>query len=249
MTNMVEQRMQVEAGAASAEWAKNEFLSLIGHEFRTPLSIIFGYSRLLSAKLACDSEKRMAASIADNAKHLTDIFNNIMLFVDANATFCDMKTERVSPSDLLETTIRSIEETRPTSAIRIHCETDPDLPEIFIDEERIGIVFKTLLTNALIHGGPNIKATLKRSADDQIVFSVEDDGQLSADSREELFEAFRCVGETSTRRSGGLGLGLSLSERILFAHGGSLSVSVGHGATVFTATIPACGSFQAHAPR
>ena len=249
MTNMVEQRIEKSENGASAEWAKNEFLSLIGHEFRTPLSIIFGYSRLLSAKLACDIEKKMAVSIADNAKHLTDIFENIMRFVDLDASLSDMKCERMNPADIFETAIRSIEASRPNAVIRIGREIAPDLPEMIGDRERIGIVFRSLLLNALTHGGPNIHVRLTASADGQIVFTVEDDGELAADAHEDLFDAFRCGGQTSTRRSGGLGLGLPLSEKILVAHGGSLSVSVGHGATVFTATIPARRSVQAGAPR
>lgn len=238
--------MQLEAdfNAMVAQLKNNEYLhkdfsSNISHEFKTPLAIIKGYADLLQSDNLNDEDRILySEQIARESKRLTSLTANMLKLSSLDYNETHMKLTRFSLDEQIRQVILGMETKWSEKNIRM----DLELKKIeFTGEEELLIqVWMNLLDNAIKftpEGGKITVVAMKTK--DEITVTIEDDGiGMSEETMNHIFEQFY-RGDTENRYEGS-GLGLSLVQRIVNLHKGSVLVeSVQGSGSIFMVTLPA----------
>jgi len=236
-----ERDARVEAQDANA--AKDEFLALVSHELRTPLNAILGWVQLIrSGKLAPDVLPRAVETIERNAKSQVKLIEDILDGSRIGAGKMQLETALFDPASVVRAAIESVRPAIDAKALELTLEIDDGANTMSGDAERISQVVGNLLSNAIkfTPRGGHISVSLLR-IDEFIRLTVRDDGAgIARDFLSHVFDRFRQADGASSRRHGGLGLGLSLVRHFVLAHRGTViaaSEGLGHGAT-FVVTLP-----------
>lgn len=225
---------------------KDEFLAIVSHELRTPLNAILGWAQLLNKKKVNEAILLQAlATIERNAKAQLTIVEDIL---DASQIVRGNLSLNVRPVDLLAIVNCALEDMRPTIEVKnIQIElTVEDTGQILGDGDRLRQVVSNLLFNALkfTPSGGQVQFRL-RSTDNYAQLQVSDTGiGISPDFLPYVFDRFRQEDSSTTRRQGGLGLGLAIARHVIELHGGTIwafSMGQGKGAT-FTFQLPLLNS-------
>jgi signal transduction histidine kinase len=221
------------------EQDRNELISTVAHELRTPLAALQGYGEALAdGVMPAD-----AASLAINREvaAMRKIANDLMLVSKAEAG-----TLETHPTSLPVKTLIADAEDRfkgifEENAITFHAVLQNGLDNVFADRERAGQVLANLLTNALKYTPRNGQVTLGvERYDEQVRFYVQDTGLgIPLKHQPHVFERFYRVDDSRERSKGGLGVGLTVSKNLVEAMGGKmwLESTPGKGAT-FSFTLP-----------
>ncbi len=236
---------QAQAAAVRAEEAsraKDEFLATVSHELRTPLNAILGWAAMLDDKTADTTSSKGIAVIHRNARAQAKIIDDIL---DVSRIITGKLRLELQPVDLAKVARDSIEVVRPSAiAKRIVIDLDaPAEPCILVaDPERLQQVVWNLLSNAVkfTDAGGTVTLTIAREGS-RFELSVADTGRGIAPSfMPFVFDRFKQADGSTTRRVGGLGLGLAIVRHIVELHGGHVRVTsegAGKGAT-FSVTLP-----------
>lgn len=239
------------ADAASA--AKSNFLSVISHELRTPMNGVLGCAHLLQMSELDSPQSEMVRMIQTSGESLMVLLNDILDITKIEAGKMELSPtmiDRTTLLDKLEGPFRAQAESR---GLRFHSAIAGDFPEqLWLDPLRLAQVTHSLLGNAIkfTHKGSVTIAVeciggLKGSVRLRIV--VTDTGiGIAAEDQKQLFQAFTQVDESSTRKFGGAGLGLSICERLVTLMDGEISVQskLGEGST-FTVEVAIETAFEA----
>ena len=239
--------------ADSATRAKDEFLAVVSHELRSPLSAILGYSQLL--KMAPDDPARVsevAEIIERNGRAQVQLIDDLL---DTGRIVTGKLKLEARTIDLPTVVARAVEMARPAArakAIELWFEVDPAVGPIVGDPQRLEQVVSNLLSNATKFTAPGGQVQLRlRRQDAEVQIVVRDDGKgIEPRVLEHVFERFWQSDMSSTRRAGGLGLGLPLVKHIVELHGGTVgaaSAGTDRGAT-FTVRLPLAASQVAPTP-
>jgi signal transduction histidine kinase len=210
--------------AESANRAKDEFLAMLGHELRNPLSPILTALQLMKLRGEAGSERERAV-IERQVNHLTRLVDDLLDVSRIARGRIELNTEIVEMWDVVA---RAIEMAGPVLEQRTHTlAVDVPGPGLRVegDPTRLSQVVSNLLTNAAKYtpqgGEISVQATL---ADDQIVLSVRDTGiGIPPDVLPRIFDLFVQQRQTFDRSQGGLGIGLTIVRRLIERHGGSVS--------------------------
>ena len=240
---LLEKEKAARAEAQAANQSKDEFLTLVSHELRSPLNSILGYARLLRAETANVAQiKHLVGIIERNGRIQLQLIEDLL----DTARIISGKLElEVQPVDLVAVITTAIDVVRPAAqakGISVISNLDSLAGQITGDPERLQQVVWNLLSNAIkfTPEGGRVEITLKR-ADPHIAIVVRDTGKgIEPDFLPHIFERFRQSDMSSTRRVGGLGLGLSLVKHLVELHGGTIeaeSMGAGQGA-IFTVRLP-----------
>jgi signal transduction histidine kinase/CheY-like chemotaxis protein len=223
---------------------KDEFLSTLSHELRTPANVILGFSELLVSEELSPSERIEAASaIHRSAKAQTEMINQLLDLSKIVNGKMILKSENTSINSI----IRSVHESTQLGAIAKGISLRTELPVedlmIFGDPSRIQQILWHLVSNAIkfTPSGGSVSIGARR-AEGLIEIWVQDTGDgINPDFTPHLFEKFKQQDGSKTRRHGGLGLGLSLVRHLTELHGGTVSaISEGAGCgSCFFVRIPA----------
>jgi PAS domain S-box-containing protein len=230
--------------AEAANRMKDEFLATISHELRTPINAVLGWTRMLSQPgISEEMRARGIETIERNALATATIIEDL-LDVSRIVTG-DFRIGRsdVNLDDLVR---RAIETVSPAAHLKHQTLTiaalDPAAHVVVGDAIRLQQVVWNVLTNAIRYtpdGGRIVISLYAR--DEQVHLQVTDSGQgISSDVLPFIFERFRQGDASSTRRHGGLGLGLAIARELVSLHGGTISAhseGVGKGA-VFVVALP-----------
>lgn len=209
---------------AQLQELRRGFLASISHELRTPLALIKGYVETL---LYLPPEPTVARDylhrIDRTSERLAGLVTQILDVTQLAAGELALEREDIAPAALLEAAADELRDRQPRLHLRV--EVEAGLPELNVDAARLRQVLDNLLANAAKYGSPDGRILLSaRRDDDEIVIGVADDGiGVPADEREMVFEQFHRGRNVRESHLPGYGLGLSISRRLVEAHGGSLA--------------------------
>ncbi len=241
----IAQLQQAKVAAEAASQTKSEFLANMSHEIRTPMTAILGYADLLSDEQDAPPQWRKAIStIKQNGQHLLAIINDILDMSKIEAGKMTVEVIETNPMQIVEEAVSLMHARAEGKGIDLVVKYNTPIPEqIESDPTRLRQILLNLLGNALKFTEVG-SVTIQLAADpDQQLFhlSVVDTGiGMSPEQRDIIarFDAFNQADGSTTRKFGGTGLGLRISNSLAQMLGGGIKVesALGEGST-FTMTI------------
>ena len=228
--------------AEAASRAKSQFLANMSHELRTPLNGVIGFTDLLQHARLDESEQKYLQNANMSARSLLGIINNILDFSKIEAGKLELELVKTDIRSLVEQTISVIRYSADIKKLTIRSQLADDLPCCFyVDPIRMGQILINLLGNAVKfteRGSVTLKMDFADQGNDNgyFTFSVIDTGiGISQESHRQIFEEFSQADNSSTRRYGGTGLGLTITRNLVEKMGGQLlfESEPGHGSRFF----------------
>ncbi len=234
--------------AEAANKAKSVFLANMSHEIRTPMNGIVGMIELLSRSVLNDQQMRMLETIQDSSFFLLGIIDDILDAAKIEAGQLKIEKTEFALLDAVERTAEILAVPAQDQNVIFVMEIDPGLPDfVRSDPIRLRQILLNLLSNAIKFSKPEDdrqgQVALKVSpveGGNKLCFEVRDEGiGMSQDTIERIFKPFSQGEESTTRRFGGTGLGLVITQSLVKMLGGTLDVQseLGKG-SVFSVTLP-----------
>ncbi|RCJ20276.1 histidine kinase [Nostoc sp. ATCC 43529] len=229
--------------AERANRIKDEFLAVLSHELRSPLNPILGWANLLKTReFDPVALKKAIATIERNAKLQAQLIEDLL---DVSRILQGKLSLNMFPVSLvlvIDAALETVRLAAEAKNIQIHKIFDTSIERVLGDSGRLQQVIWNLLSNAVkfTPEGGKIEIQLQQ-VDTQAQITVSDTGKgISREFLPHVFEYFRQADSTTTRKFGGLGLGLAIVRHLVELHGGTIwaqSLGEGHGAT-FTVRLP-----------
>jgi PAS domain S-box-containing protein len=243
---LVEALRQTDESRKQAEEAnrlKDEFVATISHELRTPLTAIIGWMVLVrGGKLSQADHKRALETIERNAKSQAQLIEDLLDISRIVSGKMDLQVKLLMPSSIISAAVDAIKPAAEARSISLRMIIDPTAGPVLGDPERLQQVVWNLLSNAVkfTPEGGLVEARVLR-VNSSVEITVCDNGKgIEPKFLSQVFERFTQADSSSTRASGGMGLGLSVVKGIVELHGGEVrafSEGMGKGAT-FTVSLP-----------
>jgi signal transduction histidine kinase/CheY-like chemotaxis protein len=221
---------------------KDEFLATLSHELRTPLNAIVGWTHLLREGLDPPTTERALETISRNALTQSQMVGDILDMQRITTGKLRLNLRPVDLPRLIDSAIETIRPAASAKEIEVKGLIQRDAGPVLGDEDRLQQVLWNLLTNAVkfTPRGGRVHVGLAK-VDSHVRVTVEDTGPgLDPEFIPYVFDRFRQADSSSTRRHGGLGLGLAIVRNLVELHGGEVSAanrSEGTGA-LFTLKLP-----------
>jgi signal transduction histidine kinase/ABC-type sulfate/molybdate transport systems ATPase subunit len=228
---------QEAAALRRSQELQRDFLSRLSHELRTPLTAIRGYaSSLLQPDVTWDAEsqERFLTRIAAESARLGRLVDDLLDFSAIELGILRLQPDWCDIKLVLEAARACLP---PDGRHMVHIDCAPDLPVIWADHDRLEQVFVNLLANAIGHNPPGTQVAVRAEPVHraQVSITVADEGVgLPADVAVAPFEPRR----SRRSKTGGAGLGLSITRGIVTAHGGQLEVKPAGTGASFAVTLP-----------
>ena len=229
--------------AKEANRLRDEFLATVSHELRTPLNAITGWSSMLLSKTLDEKDTQMAIeTINRNARAQAQIIEDILDVSRIITGKLRLDVQLIDPGIIIESAIKSARPAAEAKSIRLQMTLDPHAGPVSGDPNRLQQVVWNLVSNAIKFTPKNGRVQMRlERINSHVEITVSDSGQgISTEFLPYVFERFRQSDSTTSRRHGGLGLGLSIVRQLVEMHGGTVSVASpgeGQGAT-FVVTLP-----------
>jgi signal transduction histidine kinase len=210
---------------------KANFVANISHELRTPLTHIKGYLELMVTDSLgpLTDEQRHALQVSQKASdRLENLLEDLIMFSLASRGEMSVKQESVDIRRLANLAAKNASQKAEERGVEVHILAKEQLPLVQGDPEKIMWVLNQLLDNAVkfTPSGGRVIFGLKEESTNLIMVSIADTGiGIPAHRLQEIFEPFHQLDDSSTRKFGGTGLGLSLVRQIVEAHGSLLDVN------------------------
>jgi PAS domain S-box-containing protein len=225
------------------ERMKSEFVSLVSHEFRTPLTSIRGYTEMMlegDAGDLNDEQTDFLKTVFRNATHLTEIVNDLLIVSRLEAGAIKLKLGCININDIIEDVIALLQPQIDAKQQNLKLRIPKNTPDALGDAQRVNQILLNLLSNAYKYTPANGSLSVNVSTKQGFIsIDVKDSGiGLSKSELEQLFTKFYRAENPATIKAGGTGLGLWITRSLVEMHGGKISVvsKPGKGST-FTFTL------------
>jgi two-component system OmpR family sensor kinase len=241
---------------ASAEKARNSeermrrFITDASHELRTPLTTMRGFAELYRQGAARDMEMVMSR-IESESRRMGLLVDDLLLLARLDAQR-PIEHDRVDLLALASDAVHDAQAVAPNRTITMEVLDGPGTPEVLGDEPRLRQVLGNLVTNALQHTPESADITVRVGTDiDDAILEVVDEGPgMSQQDALRIFERFYRTDSSRARISGGSGLGLSIVDSLVNAHGGIVTVTTAPGQGCrFYVSLPRIADVHARAAR
>ena len=232
---------------------KSEFLANMSHELRTPLNAIIGFTRLVmrrSKEVLPAKQYENLEKIQLSADQLLLLINDVLDLSKVEAGKMEVRPVSFQLESLIDVCLRTVEPMVRPEQLHLTKDLEADLPELFTDQEKLKQILMNLVSNAVKFTEAGTVTVRARRHGSRLAVSVIDSGiGIPEDATQLIFEEFRQVDSSSTRRHGGTGLGLSISRHFARLLGGDITVQskLGQGST-FVLDIPMRHEGELHAP-
>jgi signal transduction histidine kinase len=219
---------------------KDDFLAMVAHDLRTPLTVIAGFAETLrasSGRLDEATREQMVDGIVRRSGDLMDLVRQVLEVEALEARTVVLDQASTDATLLVKEAVEDIAVVYPAREIRMNI--SPSLPAVNVDRARIGEVLSNILINAAKFSPPGGPITVKvRRCDDGVMVAVHDEGPgIAPDMLPRVFERFSRSPEGAS--AVGFGLGLAISRKLVEAHGRSIGVESTKGeGTTFWFTLP-----------
>ncbi|MEH1767860.1 MAG: ATP-binding protein [Nostoc sp.] len=206
---------------------KSLFLATMSHELRTPMNAIIGFSQvLLRPKFGqlTHQQRDMVERILNNGKHLLMLLNEVLDFSKLEGGGLDLKAEIFNISKVINLAVSEIRSLAEAKNLSLLVKTDLQNPLVFNDPVRIKQILINLLSNAIkFTEFGEIWVEVKELPANRVVIIVQDTGVgIAPKDFKHIFEAFRQVDQTITRKYPGTGLGLAIIDSLVRMMGGKI---------------------------
>ncbi|HEY9873640.1 MAG TPA: response regulator, partial [Candidatus Obscuribacterales bacterium] len=229
--------------AESANRVKDEFLAVLSHELRSPLNPILGWARLLQTRqFDPAAQKKALATIERNAKLQVELIDDLLDVSRILRGKIHLNMVPVNLVSVIEAAMETVRLAAEAKDIQIQKILDASVGKVLGDSSRLQQVIWNLLSNAIKFTPEGGKVNIQlQCIDAQAQITVTDTGKgISPEFLPHVFEYFRQADSTTTRKFGGLGLGLAIVRHLVELHGGTVwaeSGGEGQGA-IFTLRLP-----------
>ena len=224
--------------------AKSEFVSIVSHEFRTPLTGIQGFSEMMrDEELTSEEMREYAGDINKDAQRLTRMINEMLDLDRMESGHMTIHPERMDLNAVIADVADRVRPNAPNHTLTL--DLQHDLPQVQADRDRMTQVASNLLNNAVKYSPTGGRITMSTRVDgDQLRLDVRDEGLgIPADALDTIFERYSRVDSLATKDIQGTGLGLPIVRQIVQLHGGKVwaESELGKG-SVFHVVLPLAGA-------
>jgi PAS domain S-box-containing protein len=242
VTDLTHER--TERGLRESNRLKDEFLATLSHELRTPLNVILGWTRMLLSDHVNENARKHALELIErNAQAQAQLVNDLVDMSRMTTGKLQVELESLPVVPVLEAALESVRPSAEAKDISIHTSWPVHEANVLADATRLQQILWNLLSNAVkfTPNGGRISVTAEQVAQ-RVRIEIADTGiGIDPDFLPHVFDRFRQADSATTRRYGGLGLGLAIVHDLVRLHGGNVEVrssGVDQGAT-FVVTLRA----------
>jgi diguanylate cyclase (GGDEF)-like protein len=212
---------------------KTDFVSVVSHELRTPLTAIKESVDLVldGSTGGLNPEQVKFIRIAEkNAERLSRLINDILDFSKLESGASTLHRKKVNLNSIINNIYDTVYPSIQDKGIQMRLELSPDLPEVWVDSDKIGRVITNILGNAIKFTFQHGKIWIRSRAiliegKEYAEISIRDSGPgIPTEDLPKLFIQFSQLDSALTRKTGGTGLGLAISKDIVELHGGNIGV-------------------------
>lgn len=223
---------------------KTTLLATIGHELRTPLSVIKGNASTLlqeDVTWAPEDQRQFLQTICAQTDRLAQLVRDLLDLSRLEAGILMLHRRPRQLGELLEQVLQQLDDGIPALSVTL----PEQLPLLELDGPRIEVVLRNLLVNARAYGAGEVRITA-RQEEGQVVVSVWNDGPgIAPEELPHIFERFYRAQQGIQQRSGGTGLGLAISKAFVEAHGGAIWAESSENGTTISFSLPIASVHEA----
>lgn len=220
-----------------SEYAKNELITSIAHDLRTPLTSIIGYLDLVSAKqLPAETQMKYIEIAYNKSKRLEKLIEDLFTYTKFNFGEVKLNYTEVDMVKLIEQLLDEFYPSFSDNELEYEFITDQSCAVIYADGDLLARALANLISNAIKYGKKGRKIFIHLSKSEKtVIISVKNLGEMIPDDDlKHIFQRFYRVESSRSSETGGSGLGLAIAQSIIVMHGGTIKAESNEKGTIFT---------------